>query len=94
MTMLVRLEQSLNAVCSIVVTLSGISTLFKLVQSAKALDVIETTPFGIETTDRLEQRRNAISPIEVTLVGNVTSVSLLQSEKAPDEIDVTPFGIV
>ena len=94
MMALVRLMQPEKAMSAMVVTLSGMVTLFKLSQFAKAILLMEVTLFGRVTFVRLSQSKNARSSMDVTLLGMAMFSNFSQSSKALSEIVVIPFGRV
>ena len=59
---LVRLLQSANAYCPMLVTLPGIVTLVRLVQSANALFPMQVTPFGDRYTGKAGAARERNLP--------------------------------
>ena len=76
------------------VTLFGIVTEVKPLQSQKAPFLMFLTLFGIVTEVKLRQLEKVYSPMLVTPFGIVTDVKLTQLQKAQSPILVTLFGIV
>ena len=73
------------------VTLSGIVTLVREVQSLNVQTPILVTPSGMFTLVREVQPLNARPPMLVTLSGIVTLVREVQSENAESPIYVTGY---
>ena len=74
------------------VTLDGIVTLVRPLQSQKAWPLMYVTLDGIVTLVRPLQPSKADTPISVTLDGIVTLFRLLQPSKAEPPISVTSDG--
>ena len=76
------------------VTLLGMVTEVKRLQSSKAPSPMLVTLLGIVTEVKLLQYAKVLLPMLVTLLGMVIEVKPLQPEKAPSAIDSMPSGII
>ena len=81
--MLVRFSQFPNAEYPSVFTLSGITTLVRLLQPLNEVSPIDVRLLGSVMLEREEQELNAKASILVTLSGIVTLLSVEQPENAP-----------